>query len=196
MWKGWLTCVNGNPDYLRSLPKDFTCLPLFGSSGPEALTSLVKLWFQRTFDCCFGHLEISHTSLQWLVALWTNCHTECGIQHLKMNWMLPVAPPLQVSYTVDPQDAWVLWSSVRKEKSEVEDEEDNVDIDEVVRFIRGLKSHFYRHFQLDLSAGCLTQVSTALGSAKHSGRIKVRSHRSYINVSVFLCVCVCEHMKN
>lgn len=185
VWSGWLTCINGNPDYLRSLPKDFTCLPLFGSSGPEGLTVVVKSWFQRTFDCCLGPLEISQTSLQWLVALWTNCHGESSIQHLKMIWTLPVVPPLQVTYTVDPQDAWALWNSVRKEQEEEnrgeEENESSIDIEEVMRFIQGLKSHFYRHFRLDLSAGCLSQVSTGLGSAKYSGRIKVQSDRkSYV----------------
>lgn len=192
VWSGWLTCINGNPEYLRALPKDFTCLPLFGSSGPERLSSVVKSWFQQTFDCCFGHLEISHTSLQWLMALWTNCHAECSIQHLKMIWTLPAVPPLQVTYMVDPQDAWMLWNSVRKDRVMAENageevEEDNIDIEEVVRFIQALKSHFYRHFRLDLSAGCLSQVSTALGSAKYSGRIKVASNRNTCFYSPFIC---------
>lgn len=179
VWSGWLTCVNGNPEYLRSLPKDFICLPLFGSHGPENLTTVVKSWFQGTFDCCFGPLEISQTSLQWLMALWTNCHAESSIQHLTMVWSIPVAPPLQVTYTVDPQDAWELWSSVRKERDggrkEEEEDQGSVDIEEVTHFIQSLKSHFYRHFRLDVSAGCLSQVSTGLGSAKASGRIKVRA---------------------
>ncbi len=81
-----------------------------------------------------------------------------------------MVPPLQVTYTVNSHDAWELWSSVRKDPQE---EESSIDIVEVMRFIQGLKSHFYRHFRLDLSAGSLNQVSTALGSAKHSGRIKV-----------------------
>lgn len=141
---------------------------------------MVKSWFQQNFDCYFGPLEISHTSLQWLVALWTNCHAESSIQHLKMIWTLPVAPPLQITYTVNPQDAWELWSSVRKapqeeNKAGKEVEEDSIDIEEVMSFIQALKSHFYRHFRLDLSAGSLNQVSTALGSAKYSGRIKVQS---------------------
>ncbi len=183
VWSGWLTCINGNPEYLRSLPKDFICLPLFCSSGAAGLTTVVKSWFQQTFDCCFGPLEISHTSLQWLVALWTNCHAESSIQHLKMTWTLPVVPPLQVTYTVNPQDAWELWSSVRKDpleesKGGEEVEENSIDIEEVMRFMQGLKSHFYRHFRLDLSAGSLNQVSTALGSAKYSGRIKVPSDRN------------------
>lgn len=178
VWSGWLTCINGNPEYLHSLPKDFTCLPLFGSRGTEALTSLVKSWFQQTFDCCFGPLEISQTCLQWLVALWTNCHMESSIQHLKMIWTLPVVPPLQITYTVNPQDAWELWNSVRNPSPERTGEEgeaaaSSIDIEEVMRFMQGLKSHFYRHFRLDLSAGRLNQVSTALGSAKFSGRIKV-----------------------
>lgn len=183
VWSGWLTCINGNPDYLRSLPEDFTCLPLFCSSGGEGLTAVVKSWFQQTFDCCFGTLEINHTSLQWLAALWTNCHAESSIQHLKMIWTLPVAPPLQVTYTVDPHDAWHLWSSVRKDPREEskggeeaeEEEENSIDIEEVMEFMQGLKGHFYRHFRLDLSAGSLKQVTTALGSAKYSGKIKVLS---------------------
>ncbi|XP_034403881.1 centromere protein L isoform X1 [Cyclopterus lumpus] len=180
-WSGWLTCVNGNPDYLRSLPKDFTCLPLFGSSGAEGLGALVKSWFQQSFDCCFGPLEVSHTSLQWLMALWTNCHTEASIQHLKMIWTLPAVPPLEVTYTVNPEDAWELWRSVRKQKENRggggEEEENCIDIEEVADFVQGLKSHFYRHFRLDLSAGSLNQVSTALGSAKHSGRMKISNSR-------------------
>lgn len=177
VWSGWLTCVNGNPEYLRSLPKDFTCLPLFGSHGPENLTSVVKAWFQLTFDCCFGPLEINQTSLQWLLALWTNCHPESSIHHLNMVWSIPVVPQLQVTYAMEPEDAWVLWNSVRKSRSEKQQEECSIDIDEVTRFIQSLKSHFYRHFRLDLSAGCLSQVSTGLGSAKSSGRIKVSACR-------------------
>lgn len=114
------------------------------------------------------------------MALWTNCHADSGIQHLKMIWTLPAVPPLQVTYMVSPQDAWVLWDSLRNSqnhsKNAGEDlEEDNIDIEEVKRFVQALKSHFYRHFRLDLSAGSLTQVSTALGSAKFNGKIKVPS---------------------
>lgn len=112
------------------------------------------------------------------MALWTNCHVESSIQHLKMIWSLPAVPPLEVTYMVDPQDAWVLWNSLRdpqqcSKNAGEEVEEDNIDIKEVLRFIQALKSHFYRHFRLDLSAGSLSQVSTALGSAKFNGRIKV-----------------------
>ncbi|XP_068446664.1 centromere protein L isoform X2 [Clinocottus analis] len=197
VWSGWLTCVNGNPEYLRSLPKDFTCLPLFGRSGAEGLTTLVKSWFQQSFDCCFGPLEVSHTSLQWLMALWTNCHTEANIQHLKMIWTLPAVPPMQVTYTVNSEDAWELWRSVRKEKEnregeeekEEKEEENCIDIEEVTNFMQGLKSHFYRHFRLDLSAGCLNQVSTALGSAKHSGRMKITNSRYMITTLKLLTEC-------
>nr|XP_046238323.1 centromere protein L isoform X2 [Scatophagus argus] len=195
IWSGWLTCINGNPEYLRSLPKDFVCLPLFGSSGAEALTNVVKSWFQQTFDCCFGHLEISHTSLQWLVALWTNCHAESSIQHLKMTWTIPAVPPLQVTYTVDPQDASELWGSVRNGPQEEDkggeemEGESSIDIEEVMRFIHALKSHFYRHFRLDLSAGSLNQVTTALGSAKYAGRIKISSSRYMIATLTLLTEC-------
>uniref|UniRef100_G3PQI2 Centromere protein L n=1 Tax=Gasterosteus aculeatus aculeatus TaxID=481459 RepID=G3PQI2_GASAC len=169
VWSGWLTCINGNPDYLRALPKDFVCLPLFGCSGADGLSALVKSWFQQSFDCCFGLLEISHTSLQWLMALWTNCHAESGIQHLKMIWTLPAAPPLQVTYT--------------------EAGENYIDIEEVTSFMQGLKSHFYRHFRLDLSAGSLNQVSTALGSAKYSGRMKISNSRYMITTLTLLTEC-------
>ncbi|XP_041637997.1 centromere protein L [Cheilinus undulatus] len=189
IWSGWLTCINGSPDYLRSLPKDFTCMPLFCSSGAEGLTALVKSWFQQTFDCCFGSLEISHTSLQWLLALWTNCHSESAIQYLKMVWTLPAVPPLKVTYTVNGPDAWELWSSVRKDRQEEEEEENSIGIEEVMRFMQGLKSHFYRHFRLDLSAGSLEQVSTALGSAKTSGRIKISNSKYMITTLMLLTEC-------
>ncbi|CAK6962523.1 centromere protein L [Scomber scombrus] len=195
VWRGCLTCINGNPDYIHSLLKDFICLPLFGSSGPQGLTSLVKSWFQQTFDCYFGPLEISNTSLQWLVALWTNCHTESNIQHLKMIWTLPAVPPLQVTYSVNPEDAWELWSSVRKahqeenEGGEKAKDEAIVDIEEVMRFMQCLKSHFYRHFRLDLSAGSLDQVSTALGSAKSNGRIKILNSKYMITTLTLLTEC-------
>lgn len=185
VWSGWLTCINGSPDYVRSLPKDFVCLPLLCSSGAQQLTSLVKSWLERAFDCCIGSLEINSVNLQWLAALWTNCHPESNIGQLKLMWTLPVVPPLEIALTVHPQDAWELWSSMRGQLQEEEqendrvgggaEEKDSVDIDEVTRFIDGLKNHFYRHFRLDLSAGTLSQVSTALGTAKHSGRIKVKS---------------------
>ncbi|XP_059184088.1 centromere protein L [Centropristis striata] len=190
IWSGWLTCINGNPEYLRSLPKDFICLPLFGSSGAEGLTTLVKSWFQQSFDCCFGPLEISQTSLNWLMVLWTNCHNDSNIQHLKMIWEIPAVPPLQVTYTVNPEDAWDLWSSVRKGKEgEEETDEDSIDIEEVMRFVQGLKSHFYRHFRLDLSAGSLSQVTTALGSAKSGGRIKISNSRYMIAILALLTEC-------
>ncbi|XP_047432785.1 centromere protein L isoform X2 [Mugil cephalus] len=191
VWSGWLSCVNGNAEYLSSLPEEFTCLPLFGSSGSEALTAAVKSWFKQTFDCCFGPLEISHTSLQWLVALWTNCHAESNIQHLKMIWSLPSAPPLQVTYTVSPGDAWELWSSVRKSPAgeEASEEASSIDIEEVTGLMKGLSSHFYRHFRLDLSAGSLSQVATALGSAKHGGKIKMSNSRYVITTLTLLTEC-------
>ncbi|XP_074520994.1 centromere protein L [Halichoeres trimaculatus] len=190
VWSGWLTCINGSPEYLHSLPEDFTCLPLFFSSGAVALTSLVQSWFQQTFDCCFGSLEIGYTSLQWLMALWTNCNTESAIQSLKMIWTLPAEPPLKITYTVNGPDAWALWSGVRKDPQEESNgEEDTIDLDEVMHFMQGLKSHFYRHFKLDLAAGSLDQVSTALGSAKCSGRIKISNSKYMISTLTLLTEC-------
>ncbi|XP_017294143.1 centromere protein L isoform X2 [Kryptolebias marmoratus] len=190
VWSGWLTCINGNPEYLHSLPKDFTCLPLFVYKGAENLSSLVKSWVQRTFDCCFGPLELSQTSLQWLAALWTNCHAESNIQHLRMLWTLPSAPPLQVTYAVDPHDVWELWGSVRKGSwGDGAGEARWIDLEEVASFMQSLKSHFYRHFKLDLSAGILNQVSTALGSARFNGRIKISNSAYVITTLTLLTEC-------
>ncbi|XP_024149960.1 centromere protein L [Oryzias melastigma] len=190
VWSGWLTCIQGSPEYLCSLSKDFTCLPLFGSRGPEYLSRVVKSWFQKTFDCCFGPLEINHTSLQWFVALWVDCHSQSNIQHLKMLWTVPAEPPLQIMYTVDPQDAWDLWNSVKKEEAAKEAEEVGcIELEEVSGYLEALKSHFYRHFRLDLSAGILTQVSTALGLAKDTGRIKMSNSRHVIATLTLLTEC-------
>ncbi|XP_023185752.1 centromere protein L [Xiphophorus maculatus] len=192
VWCGWLSCINGNPEYLQSLPKDFTCLPLFCSKGAEDLSSLVKSWLQRTFDCCFGPLDINQTTLQWLAALWTNCHMETNIQNLKMIWTLPVLPPLQVTYTVDSDDVLDLWRSTREssaEKSREAEDEVCIDFSEVTRFMQGLMSHFYRHFRVDLSAGELNQVSSALGSAKVNGKIKISSSRYLISIFSLLTEC-------
>uniref|UniRef100_A0A3Q2YYC8 Centromere protein L n=1 Tax=Hippocampus comes TaxID=109280 RepID=A0A3Q2YYC8_HIPCM len=161
VWKGWLACVNGNRDYINSLPKEFISLPLFGSSGTEALTALVKSWFQKNFDCCFGSLEINHISLQWLVALWTNYHAESNIKQLQMIWTLPVQPLLQVSYAVNPVDAWELWCSVKGDQPEL----------------------------VDLSAGSLSSVSTALGSAKCRGQIKISNSKCMTTTLTLLTEC-------
>ncbi|XP_015246010.1 PREDICTED: centromere protein L [Cyprinodon variegatus] len=176
VWSGWLACVDGNPEYLNSLPTDFTCLPLFGSNGAEGLSSLVKSWFQINFDCCFGPLDIGETSLEWLAALWTNCNGKSNIQSLKMHWTIPAVHALHVEYTVSADDAWALWCSIRGrslEESNGTEEEGCIDIEEVKSFMQGLMGHFYRHFRLDLSTGNLNQISTALGSATLNDRIKV-----------------------
>uniref|UniRef100_A0A8C6UYJ2 Centromere protein L n=1 Tax=Neogobius melanostomus TaxID=47308 RepID=A0A8C6UYJ2_9GOBI len=190
VWSGWFSCVDGSPDYLASLPEGFVCLPLFCSSGPQALTSIVKTWFQRTFDCCFGALELDHTTLLWLMALWTNCQPEADLQNLKMLWTIPVEPPLQITYAVRSQDAWDLWSGIRKSQERGEEgEERMIDIQEVVEFMQELKTHFYRHFRLDLSAGNLSRVATALGSAKSNGRIKISNSRYFITTLSLLTEC-------
>lgn len=98
---------------------------------------------------------------------------------------LPLEPPLEVTYAVHPHDAWELWRSVRRPRDEDDEEEGSVSIEEVEGFIKGLQSHFYRHFRLELSAGQLTQVSTSLGSAKHGGRLKI-SNGSYMVTTLTL----------
>ncbi|KAK7893061.1 hypothetical protein WMY93_022213 [Mugilogobius chulae] len=193
VWSGWFSCVHGSPDYLSSLPQDFVCLPLFCSSGPETLTSIVKSWFRRFFDCSFGPLELDHNTLQWFVTLWTNCQRETDLQRLIMLWTIPAEPPLQVSYEVDAQDAWDLWCSVRRsaqqQQEEEEETEEAIDVKEVQEFMQELKHHFYRHFRLNLSAGNLSQVATALGSAKSSGRIKISNSRYMITTLSLLTEC-------
>ncbi|XP_060787250.1 centromere protein L [Neoarius graeffei] len=171
VWHGWLTCVNGDGEYLRSLPPDFVSLPLFCSSGPGSLTALVKLWFERTFDCNFGSLLLNSSTLNWLAALWTNSHSSSNIRFLKLTWTMPTQPALDIMYTVNPQDAWALWSSIHTEDGA----DDRIHIDEVQRFLNGLETHLFRHFKIYLSAGTLMKVSTSLGSAHHEGRIKIGS---------------------
>ncbi|KAJ8270235.1 hypothetical protein GJAV_G00111950 [Gymnothorax javanicus] len=185
VWCGWLSCVSGDVEYLKSLPPDFTCLPLFGVSGADSLTGLVKSWFERTFDCYFGPLAINSTNLEWLAALWTGCHPDTNIRYLKLAWTIPAQPPLDVSYTVHPQDAWDLWNSIRQESGP----RDTVDIEEVSCFIRGLESHFFRHFRIYLSAGTLTKVATALGSAHHDGKIRITCSDMAMSVLALLTEC-------
>ncbi|CAL8313952.1 unnamed protein product [Gadus morhua 'NCC'] len=189
LWSGWLTCVGGDPDYLRTLPEDFVCLPLFCSGGTEGLTALVKAWFQRTFDCCFGLLEINSVNLQWLAALWTDCHARTSIKQLKLVWSLPAEPPMEVIYAMHAQDASELWRSVRQPGLREEEDDGSVGLEEVACFFKGLKSHFYRHFRVELPAGRLTQVSTALGSAKHGGRIKISNSSYMITTLTLLTEC-------
>lgn len=186
VWRGWLTCVNGDPEYLRSLPPDFVSLPLFCTSGPESLTTLVKSWFERAFDCNFGSLALNSTTLNWLAALWTGCHPTCNIRYLKLAWSLPTQPPLDVSYTVNPQDAWELWNSIHSEEST----DDRIDIKEVQSLMNGLETHFFRHFKIYLSAGTLVKVSTALGSAQLDGKIKVIAMYLFI---VYLAFVISYH---
>ncbi|XP_077368510.1 centromere protein L [Festucalex cinctus] len=189
VWRGWLSCVNSNPEYINSFPKEFISLPLFGSSGPEALSALIKSWFQENFDCCFGPLELDHTSLEWLVALWTNCHMESDSKQLKMIWTLPVEPLLHVTYAVNPADAWALWCSVKRDRAEEEKEDNVIDKEDLTRFMKGLLCHFNRHFRVDLSAGSLNLVSTAMGTAKCSGRIKISNSKCLTTTLTLLTEC-------
>ncbi|XP_010881725.1 centromere protein L isoform X2 [Esox lucius] len=185
VWSGLLTCINGDVDYLRSLPPEFVSLPLLCTSGPESLSALVKSWLKKTFDCCFGPICITSTNLQWLAALWTGCHPTKNIQYLKLAWTIPTQPPMDVTYKVNPQDVWKLWDSARLDDGA----EDSINIEEVNSFIRGLQTHFFRHFRLDLSAGSLMRVSTALGSAHHSGKIKITSPDYMTTVLQLLTEC-------
>ncbi|MBN3326307.1 CENPL protein, partial [Atractosteus spatula] len=168
IWSGWLACINGNTEYLRAIPADFVCLPLFCASGAGSLTSLVKSWFETTFDCNFGQLRISPSNLHRLATMWTGCHPTVNIRYLKLSWTLPTCPPLDISYTVNPGDVSDLWSRICQGKDQVSSEV-------AKQFFQCLESHFFRHFRIHLSAGELTKVSTALGSAYRDGKIQVLS---------------------
>uniref|UniRef100_A0A4W4FBE3 Centromere protein L n=1 Tax=Electrophorus electricus TaxID=8005 RepID=A0A4W4FBE3_ELEEL len=185
VWRGWLTCVNGDPEYLRSLPPDFVSLPLFCSNGSEYLTARVKSWFGRTFDCSFGSLCLSSATLNWLAALWTGCHPTCDIGYLKLYWSMPTQPTLDVEYTVNPHDAWELWNSICAQDGA----EDMVSVEEVQRFMAGLETHLFRHFKIYLSAGSLVKVSTALGSAHQDGKIKIGSSDYITTLLTLLTEC-------
>ncbi|XP_062383693.1 centromere protein L [Sardina pilchardus] len=185
VWSGWLTCINGDPEYLQSLPPEFVSLPLFCTSGSESLTFLVKLWFERTFDCSFGSLSLDPNDLHWLAALWTGCHSDNNIRSLKLAWTLPAQPPLDVSLALNGQDAWDLWEKVRPGDRA----DDSVSIEEVKCFITGIESHFFRHFKVHLSAGVLKRVSTALGSVHLDGKIKITCSDYMITVMTLLTEC-------
>ncbi|XP_030631792.1 centromere protein L [Chanos chanos] len=190
VWSGWLTCVNGDPEYLRSLPPDFVSLPLFCTNGPEALTTLVKSWLERTFDCNCRSLILNSTILNWLAVLWTGCHPTTDIRYLKLDWTLPTDPSLDISYRLSPQDVWELWNSIHQEDSA----DDTVSLEEVNRFMTGLESHFFRHFRIYLSAGTLMKVSTSLGSAHHNGKIKIACSNYIPTVLTLLTECAILRM--
>lgn len=171
VWCGWLSCVNGDSEYLQSLPADFVGLPLFCSNGTETLTVLVKSWFERTFDCSFGSLVLNSTTLNWLAALWTGCHPESNIRYLKLTWTMPTTPALDIAYSINAQDAWDLWNSIHPEDGT----DDRINIDEVRCFMNGIETHLFRHFKMYLSAGTLKKVATAHGSVHRDGKIKIGS---------------------
>ncbi|XP_077576995.1 centromere protein L [Stigmatopora nigra] len=179
-WSGWLACVNGYPDYLRSLPPDFVCLPLLAGRGLEPLGVAVRSWLSRTFDCSAAPLEMSHAVLQWLMALWVDAwdgrrrQQRQPSRELVAIWTLPAEPPLRVRMSVDSRDAGELWSSVRDPEALREGSpEGEIGWEEVSRFTKGLGGHFYRHFKVDLSAGNLARVATEAGAATREGRLKI-----------------------
>ncbi|KAL2103334.1 hypothetical protein ACEWY4_000202 [Coilia grayii] len=168
VWSGWLTCVRAAPQYLQSLPPEFVCLPVFCSSGAQSLTFLVQSWFERTFDCSFGSLDLSPTDLQWLAAIWTSYHNERKIRSLKLKWTLPSEPPLDVTMAVDGQDAWDLWDSTHQQE-----DANDIYIEHVKRFLNCIETHFYRHFNIHLSAGVLKRVATEGASVHIDGKVKI-----------------------
>ncbi|NXG68499.1 CENPL protein, partial [Baryphthengus martii] len=165
IWSGWFCCVSGE-DLSKNVPEDFTCLPLFLANGAESYTSIVGSWFQKTFDCCFRRLAISPLILSWMAAMWTACKVDKTAAAMELVFSIPCLPqPLDISYSIHPEDAKALWDTVQKTPGEVTQEEVNV-------FMDCLYSHFHRHFKIHLSATKLVKVSTAIASAHCDGIIK------------------------
>ncbi|NXN14311.1 CENPL protein, partial [Indicator maculatus] len=165
LWSGWFCCVSGD-DLNENVPEDFTCLPLFLTHGAESYTSIVGSWFQKTFDCCFRRLAISPLSLSWMAAMWTGCKADKTASAIELIFSVPCLPqPLDISYSIHPEDAKALWDTVQKTPGEITQEE--VDI-----FMDCLYSHFHRHFTICLSATKLVTVSTSIASAHCDGTIK------------------------
>ncbi|XP_077473019.1 centromere protein L [Stigmatopora argus] len=190
-WSGWLACVNGYADYLRSLPPDFVCLPLLAGRGREPLGAAVRSWLGRTFDCSSAPLEMSHGVLQWLLALWLDARESrprprAPTRELTALWTLPAEPPLRVRVAVDSRDAGELWTSARDPEP---DQGDEIRWEEVSRFTRGLAGHVYRHFKVDLSAGNLARVSAEAGAATREGRIKIHDSGSLNATLTLLTEC-------
>ncbi|NXX97046.1 CENPL protein, partial [Centropus bengalensis] len=165
LWSGWFCSVSGD-DLPKSVPKEFTLLPLFLTNGAECYTSLVGSWFQKTFDCCFCRLALSPLNLSWMAVIWTGHAVDRTASAMELVFSVPSLPqPLNISYAIHPEDAKALWDSVHKTPGGITQEE--VDV-----FMDCLYSHFHRHFKIHLSATKLVKVSTAIASAHCSGTIK------------------------
>ncbi|KAM8812766.1 centromere protein L isoform 2-T2 [Rhynchonycteris naso] len=85
LWTGWFCCVFGD-SLLESISEDFTCLPLFLTSGAETNTAMVGSWFEKTFDCYFSRLAISAFNLSWMVAMWTACRMDHYVATTEFLW--------------------------------------------------------------------------------------------------------------
>ncbi|NWX30428.1 CENPL protein, partial [Notiomystis cincta] len=173
VWSGWFCSVYGD-DLSESVPKDFTCLPLFLSHGPESYMSMVGSWFQKTFDCCFCRLAISPLNLSWMVAMWAGCKLDTAASAVELVFSVPrLSQPLDISYAIHPEDAKALWDTIQKTPGEITQEE--VDV-----FMDCLYAHFHRHFKIHLSAAKLVKVSTAVASAHCNGIVKIL-HSQYLS---------------
>lgn len=166
VWMGWFTCTGGN-DLFEIVDEEFTFLPLFLVNGAKALTVLVETWLQQTFDCCLSPLHITPISLSWMAAMWTGCPMDNPTVPTELTFStLGTAYPLDISYSIHPEDAKALWDSIHSTPGEVRQEE-------VELFMACLYNHFHRHFKIYLSATILVKVSTSVGSAHSVGKIKV-----------------------
>lgn len=179
LWTGWFCCVFGE-SLQETVSEDFTCLPLFLANGAESNTSLIRDWFQKTFDCCFSPLAISAFNLSWMAAMWTACKMDRYMATTEFLWSVPCSPQsLDISYAIHPEDAKALWESVHKTPGEVTQEE--VDL-----FMNCLYSHFHRHFKIHLAATRLVRVSTSVAAAHTDGKIKILCHKYLIGVLAYM----------
>ncbi|NWW51037.1 CENPL protein, partial [Pedionomus torquatus] len=179
VWSGCFCCVFG--DHLsENVSDDFTYLPLFLVNGAESYTSIVGMWFQKTFDCCFRRLAINPLNLSWMAAMWTGCKVDKTTSAVELVFSVPCLPyPLDISYAIHPEDAKALWDTVQKTPGEITQEE--VDV-----FMDCLYSHFHRHFKIRLSATKLVKVSTAVASAHSDGIIKFLQSKYLTGVLMLL----------
>ncbi|XP_060630366.2 centromere protein L [Anolis sagrei] len=179
VWAGWFCCTCGD-DILETVMEDFTYLPLFLVHGAKGLTDLVETWLQQMFDCCFGPLQISPISLAWMAAMWSNFSMDSRTVETELTFSVPCAAyPLDISYSIHPEDIKALWDSIQSKEWEVCQEE-------VELFMECLYKHFHRHFKIYLSATRLVKVSTPVACAHSAGKIKIFQAQHLIRVLFLL----------
>ncbi|XP_062833823.1 centromere protein L isoform X2 [Anolis carolinensis] len=179
VWAGWFCCTYRD-DILETVMEDFTYLPLFFVYGAKGLSDLVETWLQQMFDCCCSPLQISPISLSWMAAMWSGCSMDSRTAETELTFSVPyTAYPLDISYSINPEDIKTLWDSIQRKEREVCQEE-------VELFMECLYNHFHRHFKIYLSATRLVKVSTPVACAHSTGKIKIFQAQHLIRVLFLL----------